>query len=353
MSNENREALPDRSRLTLPEAEAVAATLADVSAAGRPLADGLRAAASETAQRKVAAELQWLAAQVESGRSIEQALASEPSRFPGYVAGLVQAALRTGRLGEVLIDVVDHQRTTRDMWRTVRASLAYSGLVLVLAGGLGVWIVWGVIGPMAKMYREFELELPAVTQLLISVHDHGARVLLTGAGLVVGTLLVFRLVGGAALWRRLLGTVPLIGVLWHWSGVAELAKLLSILTERGIPLPEALRLAAAGVHDADMRNVSRRFAVGVEQGCVLSELIASSGRLPLSLGPIVRWGEQSGQLDEAFRVACEAFEGRLQMRAALVCSILPPLLFVLVGAVAAIVIIGLFLPMVSMIQGLS
>ncbi len=165
MSNENRDAQPDRARLTLPEAEAVAATLADVSAAGRPLADGLRAAASETAQRKVAAELQWLAAQVESGRSIEQALASQPARFPGYVAGLVQAALRTGRLGEVLIDVVDHQRTTRDMWRTVRASLAYSALLLVLACGLGLWIEWGLIGPMAKMYREFGLEWPA---------DHGS-----------------------------------------------------------------------------------------------------------------------------------------------------------------------------------
>ncbi len=353
MTDENREAQPARSRLTLLEAEAVAATLADVSAAGRPLAEGLRAAASETAQRKVAAELQWLAAQVESGRSIEQALASQPSRFPGYVAGLVQAALRTGRLGEVLIDVVDHQRTTRDMWRTVRASLAYSGLLLVLAGGLGLWVVWGVIGPMAKMYREFELELPALTQLLVWGHDHGVRTLLAAAGLLMGALLVFRLVGGAALWRRLLGTVPLIGVLWHWSGVAELAKLLSILTERGIPLPEALRLAAAGVHDADMRDVSRRFAVGVEQGRVLSELIASSGRLPLSLGPIVRWGEQSGRLDEAFRVACEAFEGRLQMRAALVCSILPPLIYVVVGTFAAVVIIAVFLPMFTVFDGLS
>jgi type II secretory pathway component PulF len=103
----------------------------------------------------------------------------------------VQAALRTGRLGEVLIDVVDHQRTTRDMWRTVRASLAYSGLLLVLACGLGLWVEWGLIGPMAKVYREFELELPAMTQLLIWGHDHGVGALLTGTGLVVGALLVF------------------------------------------------------------------------------------------------------------------------------------------------------------------
>lgn len=353
MSNENRGAQPDRARLTLHEAEAVTATLADVSAAGRPLAEGLRAAAGETAQRKVAAELQWLAAQVESGRSIEQVLASQPSPFPGYVAGLVQAALRTGRLGEVLIDVVDHQRTTRDMWRTIRASLAYSALLLVLACGLGLWVEWGLVGPVAKMYREFELDLPAITEVLVWGHDYGVGALLAGCGLVAGALLAFRLVGGAALWRRLLGTVPLIGVLWHWSGVAELARLLSILTERGIPLPEALRLAAAGVHDADMRDVSRRFAVGVEQGRLLSELIASSGRLPLSLEPIVRWGEQSGELHEAFRLACEVFEGRLQMRAALVRSILPPLVFVGVATFAAVVIAGVYLPIISMIQGLS
>jgi len=71
------------------------------------------------------------------------------------------------------------------------------------------------------------------------------------------------------------------------------------------------------------------------------------------LGPIVRWGEQSGRLDEAFRVACEAFEGRLQMRAALVCSILPPLIYVVVGTFAAVVIIAVFLPMFTVFDGLS
>jgi type II secretory pathway component PulF len=354
MSHENHDAPPDRSRLTLPEAEAVAAVLADVSAAGRPLADGLKAAARETAHRKVAAELRWLAAQVESGRSLEQVLsiASQPSRFPGYVAGLVQAALRTGRLGDVLIDMVDHQRTTRDMWRTVRASLAYSVLLLIMAGGLGLGVEWGLMGTMAKLYRDFEIRVPPITELLIWGHDYGVAGLMTGIGVGLGALLVFRLVGGAALWRRLLSSVPLIGALWHWSGVAELARLLSILTERGVPLPEALRLAASGVHAADMREVSRRLAAGVEQGRLLSDLIVSSGRLPLALGPIVRWGEQSGQLHEAFRVACEMFEGRVQVRAALVRSILPPIVFVLVGTFAAILITGFYWPMYGGIQWL-
>jgi type II secretory pathway component PulF len=353
MSNQDNPTRPDQARLTLHDAEAVTAVLADVSAAGQPLGDGLKAAASETANRKVAAELRWLAAGVESGRSIEQILASQPTRFPGYVAGLVQAALRTGRLGDVLIDLVDHQRSVRNMWRTIRASLSYSGLLLILACALWLGVEWGLVGVFARMYREFELELPVITEMLVWGYEYGVGAVISGAALVVLALLAFRVIGGAVRWRRFLGSVPLIGVLWHWSGVAELARLLAILIERGVPLPEALRLAAAGVHDADMRQVSRNLATGVEQGQRVSELMASSGRLPLALTPIVRWGEQSGQLDEAFRIACEMFERRLQMRAALVRSVVPPLVFVFVGTFAGLIITGLYMPMISMIQGLS
>lgn len=338
------------SRLTVREAEAVTAALADATAAGLPLADALRAAADEGPGGRVAGELRWLAAQVERGRSIDEIMAAQPSAFPGYVAGLIQAGLRTGRLGQVLVDLMDHQQTVRDMWFSIRTALAYPALLLLLAGGLGLAVELVLLEPIADIFRGEGMELPIVTQTLVWSRDYGLRYLLGGLAAAVPALVLLRVAGGAARWRRAVAALPLVGVLWHWSGVAEFARLLSILTGFGVPLPEALRLAAAGIHDADLSQVGRTLAAGVEQGRTLSELVASSRRLPPTLGPLVRWGEQCGQLGEAFRVASEMFEGRVQMRAALMRSILPTLLFIAVGTFAVLFIVGVYAPISAMIR---
>ena len=241
MSDAGNAGPSDPSRLTLREAEAVTAALADATAAGLPLADALRAAADETSGGRVAGELQWLAAQVESGRSLDESLAAQPSAFPHYVAGLIQAGLRAGRLGQVLVDLMDHQQTVRDMWFSIRAALAYPALLLLLATGLGLAIELVLLEPIAGIYRDGEMELPVVTQTLVWSRDYGLVYLLGGLAAVVPALVLLRVVGGAARWRRAVTALPLVGVLWNWSGVAEFARLLAILAECGVPLPEARR----------------------------------------------------------------------------------------------------------------
>jgi len=339
--------------LSAREADAVTAVLADVTAAGMPLADGLRAAAGEAADRRVREELAWLAAQVESGRTLDQVLASRQSGYPGYAGGLVRAALRTGRLGEALIELTASQRSLRDTWWSVRAALAYPLLLLAIAVVIGLIFLVVLVGPLVDLLAGFELELPSVTKSLYWLRETGVRWALILAAVGLAAAGVFRLAAGAARWRRVVSTVPLVGPLWHWSGVAELARLLAALLEQGVPLPESLRLAAGVLRDANLREVGLRWADEIEQGGRLSERVAATSRVPASLVPVIRWGEQSGQLDEAFRVAADMFEGRVQMRAELLRTILPPLLFVAVAAGALLMMLGMLLPIFSMIHWLA
>lgn len=334
-------------------AEVVTAVLADLTAAEVPLAEGLRAAAGEAADRRVEAELAWLAGQVEAGHALDEVLTSRHSGYPGYAGGLVRAALRTGRLGEALLELTAAQRTLRDIGWSVRAALAYPLLLLGIAVTIGLIFVVILVGPLVDLLAGFELELPSVTQSLFWLRETGVRWAFILAGVALAAAGLFRLAGGAARWRRVVCTLPLVGPLWQWSGVAELARLLAVLVEQGVPLPEALRLAAGALRDANLREVSLGWADEVEQGGRLSERIAVSPRVPASLCPVVRWGEQSGQLDEAFRVAADMFEGRVQMRAELLRTVLPPMIFVAVAAGVLLLMLGLLLPIFSMIRWLQ
>ncbi len=343
----------EASRLTTRQAHELTAAVAAVTADGLPLTDGLRAAAVEASSDHVAAELRRIADEIQGGRSLEEILGDEQGRSPSYIAGLIRAALRTGNVGEVLVELIDHQQTVRDMWWTIRSALAYPALLLVVTAGIGLWMQFFLLSPMLAIFDDFGLELPAITQFLVWWYADGFALCIEFASFILCVAVLLRVVGGAARWRRLVGTLPIIGVLWHWSGVAELSRVLAVLVEQGVPLPEALRLAAGGTSDADMGQLSLQWAGEVEQGQRLSELIANSTRLPPTVVPVVEWGERSNELGDAFRRVGEMFEGRVAMRAELVKSIGPPVVFVLVASMALIAIFGLYMPLISLIQGLT
>jgi type II secretory pathway component PulF len=85
----------------------------------------------------------------------------------------------------------------------------------------------------------------------------------------------------------------------------------------------------------------------------LSQLVAETRRVPASLVPLLRWGEQTGALADALAAGRAMFESRVTARAWLLRSILPPSLCVLIGAAFLLLVMALFLPMISLLQALS
>ena len=331
----------------------MAETVADLSAEGLLLADGLRAAAKEAPTRRMANELRRIARQLEEGQSLETVLNSPQAGYPRHMQGLIRAALKSNQLAEVFGEMADHQRTVHELWRSVHSALAYPAILLAFAAMIGLWMDVFVIAEFAQMFLDFELSLPPATIAVIQLHRAGIWWLFLPMLGVLIAMVLFRLLGGATRWRRMLTTIPLIGPLWHWTGVCELARLLAVLLEQGTPLPEALRLAADGIHDVNMRQISLWLADGTERGQSLSALLDSTYRLPATLRPIVRWGERTGELGEAFRVAGAMYAKRVQMRADLVREAIPPLVYVALAITVGFVAIALLLPLVSMIQGLA
>jgi type II secretory pathway component PulF len=335
------------------QAVVVAEVVADAAAGAVPLPDALLAAADDAASRRVANTLRQMAGQLEQGRPLEEIWRSPQQRLPRFVSGLVQAGQRSGNLAEALAEWADCRRTVRQTWRHAVAAIVYPGLLLLLLLMVLAGLDYVLVGPLLTMYDEFQLELPQVTEMLLWVHRWFVPMVACGGLMLAVALLAYRLVGGPARWRRLLGAIPVMGPMWHWTGVMEWSRLLAVLLRRQVALPTALQLAADGVHDANIRQVSQRLVEGVQNGVSLSDLIDSTYRLPATLVPLVRWGERAGQLPEAFVLAGKMYEGRSRLRADLLATMLPPLAFLIIATLIPLFILGLYAPMISMIQGLS
>jgi type IV pilus assembly protein PilC len=102
-----------------------------------------------------------------------------------------------------------------------------------------------------------------------------------------------------------------------------------------------------------LSRVSLGLAHNAEQGIALSDSLARGARLPGEFLPMIRWGEDRGELPEAFATIREMYVRRVHRRAVMLQSVLPPILFVVLGSMVGFVVVALFIPLVSLIQGLT
>jgi type IV pilus assembly protein PilC len=172
------------------------------------------------------------------------------------------------------------------------------------------------------------------------------------AGLA-GAFVVAVLARGTVWSRKVLYTVPLVGPVARWTGLLNFSRLMALLLGQRIPLPKALRMAGAGLREADLSAACRGAARQVEGGHPLTESLSQFWQFPPSLRPLVSWAEGASDPAAAFRAGAEVFEGRVQMSIALLETILPPVAFVFILAAVGFLISGLMLPLISLIQSLS
>ena len=343
-----------RKPLSTDDSLLLAEHLEALAKSGLPLAPGLRAAAEELSDRRLSATLVDFAEQLEMGRSLEEILAGQPRMVSTPVACLIEAGVRSGRLADGLAQLLEIDRSTRDPRRTVRLAISYPALLLAGFIVLVVFVGLFVVPDLETVYNDFHVQIPLSTGLLFWFS--GKRmVVAVGIALAAVPLLILMLRAAMSpvMESRVLARIPFLGPILVWRAVAHWTRLLGLFVEQSIPVPEALRLASDGTSHAGVALDSRALAQAVSMGYSMADAIVAVTRLPQSLAPIVRRGEDTGTLADSLRTAGDMFENRVRLRVTLLESVLPPVLFVVVAMGAIGLLNAIISPMIDLMTNLS
>lgn len=340
-------------KLSAEEATELAARVADLTKAGLPLGAGLRAMADELGGCRLPRVLRGLADRMDTGDDLVGALESWGRSLPVCLRGLILAGVRSGRLAEVLEEYVDLQRSRMELRRRVWLSVAYPFVLLLFMTALAVAANVYIVGEFEKMYADFAAFLPLMTIWALNLSGAVMWLFLGLVGISVAIPLLLWLAPWASCLWPMLYRIPMLGPLLRWSHMAQFARLMGLLLEQKASAPDALRLSAAGLRDANLARGCRLVADDVEQGRALGQSMAARPPFPASLIPMVEWGQQQSALADAFRGAAEMFEGRVRSRGTLLAALLLPIMLLVIGLFVGGFVIALFLPLVSLIECLS
>ena len=339
--------------LSTGEAAQFAGNLAELTEAQLPLGPGLRAMADELRGQHAAGLFRKLSRRTDEGVPLETALSEMGDQFPGHIRGLIRAGARSGRLADVLAEFAALERERSDLSWRIAVSMAYPLLMTLALVAMFVFCGLFIVPQMEAVLVDFETKLPPMTVVFIAASINGTRVLIVLSAILVPLLLAWLVLPRPRWAARCLYRVPFLGPVWKWQGLVEFSRLMGLLLDQDVPLPDALRLTSDGMRSPGLKVACLESAARVEAGEAFSDCVERHRAFPATLKPFVDFGDRSSRPAEGFEAAAEAFGRRISVDAKLWEIVIPPIMLVLVGSFVGVMVISLFMPLISLISSLS
>ena len=339
--------------LTPSDAVELARYLTELAKSGLPLDGGLRAIASDLPAGRLSRAIGGLAAQLEAGQPLPLAIESFGTRMPPHLRELMIAGARSGNLAQTLDKVLAQESQVDDLGRQLRQAVAYPTILLVFFAAWMLFVSLLILPQIDILRLDDYIGLSGFTRGVMEFARAIPGVILV---IAIGCLMIFaagRAKPTAALVSRLWSRLPWIGPAWWYRGLVEFSGLMGVFLQQGRSLPDALRLTSLAARDAAVSGACRRMAVETAGGQALSTCLARRSLFPPTLVSTVAWGESHAALAEACHSARHMFRERLESQTELIRLVLPPIVFLVLGASVIVFVIGLLSGLLKLITDLA
>lgn len=295
--------------------------------------------------------IQTIRLDVERGENLHTALRHHPKIFDELSCNLIASGEESGRLSEVLRNIVQSQEQRQRIRSQIQTALWYP--VFVFLAAILVWalILTFIVPVFESVYRTQGKTLPWLTQLLIQI-SHSIRdnwlVWLALIGLLLALLARWRQSRWQGVLDRWRIRIPLIGRLLRQAWHAQFSRTLGLLYQSGVPLYQALETSAQTVSSVTMCQSIRAVIQDVLNGHSLSLAMTQYPIFEPSLIQRVQIGEESGSLSTMLLQHAQHNEFLVEQGIKRLSSLIEPIMVVVVGVTVAIMVIALYLPILNM-----
>jgi len=331
--------------------------LATFVGAGVPMSRALGTIAQETASPLFKRVILAVLDDLERGQNLSEALVKHPKVFPTLYVDLVRVAELTGNLEATLTELAGYLRRDLNTVRRVQAALIYPAVILVVATGVVIILVFFALPAFTRIFAEFRVELPLSTRILIGIVDFTRRWGLAIGAVVVaaagGIVLALRTARGAYVKDQLSIRVPILGPIVLSAVLNRFARTLAMVLKAGVPLGQTFEAVIASTGN----RVFQRGLTTVKEQMTSGEGFAGplirTHLFPPMLTQMVRVGEETGTLDTYLEQAAEFYEEELEYRIRAMTSLIEPVMTVAVGIMVGFIAVSLISAMYGLVGALK
>ncbi|AXI09692.1 type II secretion system F family protein [Oceanobacillus zhaokaii] len=320
--------------------------------AGISIVQATNILAAQTESKGLKKTLFQVESEIKEGHSFSDSVAKFPKVFPSLFVNMVRAGELTGNIDSTLDRLASYFEKQNSLKKKIQSTMAYPVILSVVVVAVVIFLMLTIVPQFTTMFEDMGSELPAITQLVVSMSDFIRNSWLFGMLVVfVGIAVflyfyrnnkVFHYSVHMALFK-----MPVFGKLLQKSAIARMTRTLSSLFASSVPILQALTIVEKVVGNPVIGRVVLASRDSLEQGRPLSEPIEKSWVFPPLVAQMIAIGEQTGQLDFMLAKVADFYEEDVDRTVDTLKSLIEPLMIVILAGVVGFIVIAIMVPMFS------
>src|SRR5712691_2649552 len=305
--------------------------LATFVGAGVPMSRALGVIAEETASPLFKRVILAVLADLERGQNLSDALVKHPKVFPSLYIDLVRVAELTGNLESTLKELAGYLRRDLNTIRRVRTAMVYPGVILVVATGVVLILVFFALPAFTRIFAEFKVQLPLPTGIVIALRTER----------------------GVYLKDQLSIKAPILGPIILSAVLNRFARTLAMVLKAGVPLGQTFDAVIASTGNTVFQRGLTTVRDQMTSGEGFAGPLIRTRLFPPMLTQMVRVGEETGTLDTYLEQAAVFYEEELDYRIRTMTSLIEPVMTDAVGLVVGFIAVSLISAMYGLVGALK
>jgi type IV pilus assembly protein PilC len=292
---------------------------------------------------------------VKSGEQLSEAFDAQGGMFPNLYSASLASGERTGELATVLKRYIVYAQKVLAIRRRVISALIYPSILLVLATGLILLMIFFIIPKFKTFLDDFGAELPLITQIIVGIAGfctaHWKILLIAAVGGIVGLLAWGSTPQGRYMLDKFKLRIPLAGMVMRNYAQNRFTRTLGTLQAGGLPLVTSLDLAARAVGNCVFERELLQVTDRVREGQALWDSLEETHLLSDIAIQMIKVGESTGALVEMLENASDFTDEEIEVQLTRMVALVEPLMLVFMAIVVAVMLLSIYLPLVQAYGG--
>jgi type IV pilus assembly protein PilC len=332
------------------------ATLID---SGLPLLRGLNVLAKQERDTVLKDRIVKLAESVQGGSTFSESLAQYPFIFNDLYVNMVKAGEMGGVLELVLTRLAEFQEKAAKIKNKVAAAMVYPLIVMTMAIAIMGFLLVFIVPKFEAIFHDMlgDRPLPAITTFVITVSRFVQARWLIIVALIVAAIAAYKFANrtprGKSTIDRVKLRFPLFGNIIRKTAISRFSRTLGTLVTSGVPILQALNITRETAGSMVIARAIGHVHESVKEGESIVQSLEASTAFPPMVISMIDVGEETGQLPEMLLKIADVYDDEVDTSVAAMTAALEPIMIVFLAVVVGTIVVALFLPLISIIQGLQ
>ena len=312
---------------------------------------GLESLAQRSGNKVLSEEINRIVSDLKAGATLADSMLDDKSKFPKLLSAMVATGEATGTLEEVLKSMGSFYEREHRINQKIKNASTYP-IIIGIVSFLMLFIFTSFIMPsMMESIIEVGAEMPPISQMIMKIGEFMKNywyLVLLG---IIGLGLFIRRYIKTPIGRYnkdvLVNKIPLLNKGINAIVSMRFSKALYLFVSTGFPLLQGLDYIKESLNNSIAEKAVQKAKEGIIRGETLAENLDEAKYFDPVLIQMLSIGEQTGQLENISNQMSEFYEHEADIYLNRMVSMIEPIMIILVGIMAAFLVIGVFLPMLS------